>query len=292
MDEAVNNMHQKVRTVNTIVHKQVPESIDESTLPPVGTLARVKQRGTLKIGYATKNLPMSFFNNDGELVGFDVELAELLADTLNVKAGFIPIEWSTMPQMLAAGDIDIMPGIWYRPIWFSSVQLTEPYFTATLGLAVRDGRREEFDTMKELHNADGWKIGVPLNAKQIEYTMQTYFGNANVEFVPIEFWRPFFEGEHEEVDAFLMPAEHASAWSLLYPHFSVVVPQPNPVHIPTGFAVALDARDLANVVNEWVIYATNAGMVDKSYQYWVTGQGANVYEQRWSIMRDVLGWVD
>ena len=41
-----------------------------------------------------------------------------------------------------------MPGVWYRPYWFSSLQLSDPYFTATIGLATRDERRHDFDTVE------------------------------------------------------------------------------------------------------------------------------------------------
>jgi hypothetical protein len=42
------------------------------------------------------------------------------------------------------------------------------------------------------------------------------------------------------------------------------------------------------VVNEWVVYADNAGLVDNAHRYWITGQGAKNKEPRWSILRNVL----
>jgi len=32
-------------------------------------------------------------------------------------------------------------------------------------------------------------------------------------------------------------------------------------------------------------------MIDRAYDYWILGQGAVVKRPRWSIVRDVLGWV-
>jgi len=194
--------------------------------------------------------------------------------------------------MLANGDIDIMPGVWYRPYWFSSLKLSDPYYVATIGLVTEDRRRHEFDSIEKLQQAKGLKIGVPLDTTQIEYSMKQYFGDGDVEFVSIGFWPPYFEGKHPELDAFLMPAEHAAAWSLLHPEFTIVVPQPNPVRLPTAFGLAANSEGLKQVIDEWVIYATNAGIVDKAYDYWITGQGAENTEPRWSIIRNVLGWVD
>jgi Na+/H+-dicarboxylate symporter len=286
MDEALRQMHRSTLSEDTFVYR------DDAPPGPGAplSLAAIRERGSLRIGYDPNNLPMSFFNADGELVGFDVELGETLADSLQLRAEFVPIQWSELPRLLAAGVIDVMPGVWYRPYWFSALRLTEPYFIATVGLAVRDERRHEFDTLEEIHRASGLRIGVPLDTTQIEYSMRRYFGGTDAEFETIEFWQPYFEGRHPEVDAFLMPAEHASGWTLLHPQYTVVVPQPDPVQVPSAFGVALNASELAAVVDEWVVYASNAGIVDRSYEYWVTGQGAEQPGPRWSILRDVLKW--
>ena len=206
----------------------------------------------------------------------------------DLRAEFVPVTWPELPRLLAEGVIDVMPGVWYRPYWFSSLELSDPYFTATIGLAVRDDRRHDFDTLEKIRKQHGLKIGVPLDTTQIAYSLEHYFGGSDAEFVTIEFWNPFFEGKHPEVDAFVMPAEHASGWSLLYPEFSVVVPHPDPVKVPSAFGVALGADDLARVINEWIVYADNAGLVNRAYSYWITGQGAQNTEPRWSILRNVL----
>jgi hypothetical protein len=41
-----------------------------------------------------------------------------------------------------------------------------------------------------------------------------------------------------------------------------------------------------------VLFASKEGAIQRSYDYWILGQGAVDKKQRWSIMRDVLGWVD
>ena len=289
MDEAVRHMQKATRSAATVVHREAPSSADVEKEMPTA-LKRIRENGSLKIGYDPSNLPMSFFNINDDLVGFDVELSEKLAAGLGVRAEFVPIEWPEIPRMLRTGEIDVMPGMWYRPYWFDSVRLSEPYYVATVGLAVLDERRNDFATLDKIKNSPGLKIGVPLDRSQIEYSLEHYFGGSNAEFITVEFWEPFFEGLHSQLDAFLMPAEHAAAWSLLHPEYTVVVPQPNPVKIPTGFGVAMSADGLAMVIDEWIVYAKNAGIIDREFDYWVMGKGAQRLEPRWSIMRNVLGW--
>jgi Na+/H+-dicarboxylate symporter len=288
--EVLQRMHASRTSSDAIVHK------DRSTVSPdraggdVPTLERVRARGTLRVGYDPGNVPFSFFNAGGELVGFDVELSHSLAEALGVKAEFIPVAWRELPAALAGNVIDVMPSVWYRPYWFPSLRLSEPYLIGTMALVVRDERRQEFASVAALHRSRGLKIGVPLDTNQVRASIMRYFGDSDAQFVPLESSAPFFEGRHPELDAYLMPAESGSAMTLLHPEYSVVVPQPDPVTIPTGFGTALHSGDLVEAVNEWIVFAKGEGMVKRAYDYWVLGKGAEEKRRRWSIMRDVLGW--
>ena len=291
-DEALRRMHAPMQVNAAIVHHDLSTVDRKGGFHARSGLERIRERGALRVGYDPSNLPFSFFNADGELVGFDVELAHSLAAALQVKPEFIPIAWPELPAMLAEGIIDVMPSVWYRPFWFSSLRLSAPYLVGTMGLAVRDERRHEFADLDTLKRRNDLKIGVPLNVRQVEFSMQRYFGDTDAEFITIEFWRPFFEGRHPELDAFLVPAENGSAWTLLHPEYTVVVPQPDPVKIPSAFGLALDADALTDAVNEWVVFASNEGTIQRAYDYWILGQGTRNREPRWSILHNVLGWVE
>ncbi len=272
-----------------IVHTERPPRPAEA-LDPAQALTRARGRGTLRVGYDPTNLPFSFFNADKALVGLDVELATDLAESLGLRAEFIPVSWPELGAMLDRGEIDVMPGMWVRPYWFNTLQLSAPYFTGTIGLVVRDERREDFATIEALHHQRGLRIGVPLDTTQLAYALQRYFGGTDATFVTFETSAEFFAGSHPDVDAFLMPAEGGAAQTLLHPAFTVVVPQPGPVKLPYAFGVALGAEAMSDAVNEWVGYATSAGIVDRGHSYWVLGKGAAPQSPRWSILRDVLGW--
>lgn len=291
-DEALRSMHAARGGQEGVVHRDTG-SIDAAEMIPGETrLDMVMRRGTLRIGYDATNLPFSFFNVDEELVGLDVELGRELAASLGLSPEFVPVSWPLLGEMLADGTVDVMPGMWVRPYWFGRLRLSQPYLTGTVGLAVRDERRDEFGDVERLRHSRGLRIGVPLDRTQIRYSMERYFGDAEVEFVVVETAAMFFRDEAPPLDAFLVPAENGSAWTLLRPEYSIVVPQPNPVHLPYAFGVGFDADELLDLINEWVIFAENEGMLDRARAYWVMGQGAERVEPRWSIARDVLGWIE
>ncbi len=281
---------------------QLPPALGAYTVlesPPPGDAAgagggaimqRILARGRLRIGFEPNNLPFSFHNADGELVGLDVEFGLRLARALGVEAVFVPIEWPRLPEMLDSGEVDVMPGVWYRPNWFGRLHFSEPYMKATVGFAVRDERRHDFARIGDLHRSEGLVIGVPLDVRQLGASLDRYLGDADYETRVVPYWKEYFEGEHPELDAFLMPVEHASGWSLLHPEYTAVVPQPNPVQISIAFGVASGSEALALTINEWITVARDTGAVDVAYRNWVLGQGAATRERRWSVMQDVLGW--
>ena len=72
-------------------------------------------KATLKVGY-TVYAPMNFYDNDGDVldgddgsgdfVGFDTELAKLVADKLGMKVEFVEIDWTNKYSELNSGAID------------------------------------------------------------------------------------------------------------------------------------------------------------------------------------------
>ena len=57
------------------------------------TLADIRQKGTLVIGLDDTFAPMGFRDESGELVGFDIDLANAVCEQLGVTAEFQPIDW-------------------------------------------------------------------------------------------------------------------------------------------------------------------------------------------------------
>ncbi len=252
----------------------------------------VRQRGTLRIGYLPDRLPFSFFNIRNELVGLDVDLAAILARDLGVVAEFVPIDLRALSKQLADGEIDVMPGVWYRTFFISSIRLSTPYLEGVMGFAMKDARREEFATIDALRQSRGLRIGVPIDPQLVEPSVRRYFNDAKVTLVPLDSPRPFFEGQHPELDAYLVMAEAGMAWTLLHPEYAVVVPQPGPVSVPVGFGFAMDAPDLAQYADEWLVIQRSQGAIQEAVDYWVYGRGAEKKVPRWSVIRNVLGWVE
>ena len=94
------------------------------------------------------------------------------------------------------------------------------------------------------------------------------------------------------LDAFVYTAEAGSAWTLIYPQYSVAVPLPDPISVPIALALPRGDRDWAGYVNTWIELNKQDGTLEAFYDHWILGGAAKQKEPRWSVIRDVLGWID
>jgi len=86
---------------------------DSVETPARSVVASIRKRGVLRVGVWADRLPFVFVNREQNLVGFDVEMAQLLARDLGVKVEFVEMEeLAAMPRLLATGRLDLaMAGI-------------------------------------------------------------------------------------------------------------------------------------------------------------------------------------
>jgi ABC-type amino acid transport substrate-binding protein len=113
--------------------------------------------------------------------------------------------------------------------------------------------------------------------------------NADVEL--LETYREFFTDNPKGVDALVISAEAGSAWTIIYPSYSVVVPQPH-TKAHAGLAMPLGDSDFGDVVDDWLELKKTSGFINTLYDKWVLGKSEEQKKSRWSIIRDVLHWGD
>jgi ABC-type amino acid transport substrate-binding protein len=270
------------------------EAGPRSPTPEAGTpgIQRIRARGVIRVAYQPERLPFSFRNSEGQLVGYDVELAAQLARDLGVRLELVPTSPDRIEADLAAGVVDLVPGVRYTHHWIGRLRLSAPYMEATLGMLVRDRDREQYLDLAGLRaSARRLRVAVPGQSDLYEDHVREFLAGVDYELVELESWAAIASAT-ERFDMLVGLAEVGMAWSLLHPEYTVVVPRDHVVRRPLAFA--LDPRDesLARVVDEWVVLQRARGNLDSAYDYWVLGKGADQRRPRWSIVRDVLGWMD
>ncbi|MCP3852011.1 MAG: cation:dicarboxylase symporter family transporter [Gammaproteobacteria bacterium] len=249
----------------------------------------IRERGVLRVGYHSNSLPYAFRNNKAELVGYDMEVLHELASDLGLKIEFSHIKQAKNDaKMLSDGRVDIIIGAnAITPKAALGVTFTQPYIYHTAGIVVLDKMRDEFANLDYMLEKEELKLAIPNSSYYSKITRE-FFPHAEITGVSNP--REFFKGVHADVDGFLYSTEAGSAWSLLYPEYTVVIPKGLKLKVPAAFKLPLGQQAYAEYLNTWLSLKEDNGFLDKVYQYWIYGIDPKKKEPRWSVVRNVFGW--
>ncbi len=291
--ELVGNMHLILDSAPSIVYREPPPTptLDEGR----SRLDVILERGIMRSCYRKiPSLPFSYFNNEEQLVGFDIDMAHSLARGLGVGIHFVPVDINLgqagQSKFLNSGYCDIvMSHSIVSMATVNAVVFSEAYLDLNVGFVVADHRRQEFAIREEIEEREGLRIAIPNDRYFID-RIQKFFPNA--EFFPVLDTEEFLQDEGVRFDALILTAEGGSALSLLHPQYSVVVPDPPLQTLPAVYTLPLNEGEWRRVVDSWVGLSRGDGTVNELYDYWILGREAEHEKARWSILRNVLGWID
>ena len=96
-----------------------------------GTLARIKERGELILGTSGNMPSMTQVREDGKLVGFDIDMARLMAEGMGVKLKIMKMPFDKLLDALEGGDVDVViSNMTMNPRRNMRVAFVGPYLTS------------------------------------------------------------------------------------------------------------------------------------------------------------------
>lgn len=143
------------------------------------SLAAIKQRGTLRVGCEGTYSPFCYQDENGQLVGFDVEVARAVAEKMGLKADYFPSKWEGILAALESGRFDVV----VNQVTISDERkkvydFSQPYTYSGLQMLVRKDRLKDIKGPEDLA---GKKVGVLLGTNHEQWlrehtkaTIQTY----------------------------------------------------------------------------------------------------------------------
>jgi polar amino acid transport system substrate-binding protein len=204
------------------------------------------------------------YKEGGEIVGFDVDLMDLVADELGVEQSIVntPFETIETGQAMNTSKCDIAAaGMTITEERAKVIDFSNPYFNATQALLAKEGAG--YDSLESL---DGKTLGV-----QVGTTGQQYAQENAPEGVELK----VFEDLALELEAVRTGSIDAAINdnSVLYDY----VAKNEGLEVSTefdtgeqyGFAVKKDGNDsLLDTINEVVATAQEDGTYDEIYEKW------------------------
>ncbi|WP_286261483.1 cation:dicarboxylate symporter family transporter [Thalassotalea atypica] len=260
------------RVNSTVIDKAEQDSRFEQ--PFVDVLTRIKRRGFIRVGYFRDDLPYAFHNNEAKLVGFDIEIINLLATDLDVEIEYVKIFHNEAEPLLASGYLDMTSGVPIIPDNMKRFTLTIPYSQQSIALIVKDKRRAEFTHWKDIIENKEMLIGIP----------ETFFYSKSINnyFTQAKAWelstpRLFFKEKYKEIDGMIFGAAAASAWTLLYPDYTVIMPKPIRPQLDMAFPINKNDQAFELFMRNWIEMKKRSGELDILFSYWIEGTKPVLY---------------
>ncbi len=132
------------------------QKINEKT-PEGPNVQRIIDKGTIVVGTDGTFLPMEFLDENGNLTGYDVELANKIAETIGIKAQVISYPWDDLFSKLLTDEVDLV---------ISSVTITDErkliydFSTSYISAGQVIITQRTDDSINSTANLAGKKIGV------------------------------------------------------------------------------------------------------------------------------------
>jgi polar amino acid transport system substrate-binding protein len=245
-------------------------SIRPQTADADDGLDRIRQRGTLIWGADQEGGGPFVYpdpNNPERLIGFEVELADLIAEHLGVKAEFSQGQWDKLPDLLDRGDIDIvLNGYEWTSNRAARYGVSIPYYIFELQLLGRstDNSLKSWDDLLKPVNGRKRKISLLGGSAAQDYAER--LGGENIDVA-------LFEGATDAMDAteLALSGVDANLQDLpIWLFYSKGFPQLRPIGSPVGrgYYVAMTRKsdqDLLRAVNEILLQALQDGRLHKIF---------------------------
>ena len=236
-------------------------------------IEEVQDRGTLRVGLGLFE-PWSACNADGELIGFEIDVATKVAEDMGVEVEFARTNWTYIISELIAEEFDvIISGMAILPHRNLRVNFTSSYNPTGVYLVANTEKTADLETLADFNSSD--------------VTIATRRGASSVGFVENTFpdaMLVLFDTDNAVLRAVVAGDAHAAAafattrTTWVKAHLKTLnLPFEEPFASEVGaIAVRKGDLDTLNFFNSWIEANEADGWLKQRRQYWFqTREGAD-----------------
>lgn len=145
------------------------------------SLQKVLDSGEFVLGLDASFPPMGFSDENNEIVGFDIDVAQAVCDKMGVTLVKQPIVWDAKEQDLESGRIDcVWNGMSISPSRAEAMNLSDPYMENEMIFVVPSD-----SDIKSLDDIKGKTVAVQLGSTAEEILANADFAN-DITTTPLE----------------------------------------------------------------------------------------------------------
>lgn len=232
------------------------------------TLNQIIKRGELRVGLEAGYLPFEMRDKRGEIIGFDVDLAKLMARYMGVKVSFVNTQWDGIIPALLTDKFDIlMSGMTITPERNLQVNFARPYIVIGQTILLAKKHADTVKSVKDL-NDPKYVIATKLGTTG-DIAAKRFLGKAKLKTFETEA-DAALEVRNGRADAFVYDLPFNVVYIAQFKDSLVHLKEPFTKE-PLGWAVRKGDPDFLNWLDHFQDQIRNDGSYDALYSKWFEG---------------------
>lgn len=240
------------------------EVVNDLDLSSDSVIDAIQRRGLIKVGIGLFE-PWVMCDKNGDLIGYEIDVAKKLASDMSVRIAFIRIDWYYIVPALIDDRFDlVISGMGITPERGLLVNFTIPYSEFGTLVLVNTNEIEEVQSIADLNRPEvifgGRAGGVPAQV------VEDRFPQASLQYFDsdVEMLEALVSGD---IHAVSVDQIKATRWLDDHPE---LLDSPFELFdkIPEAIAIRKHDFDSMNFLNGWIQHYKSNGWLDDRRRYW------------------------
>jgi polar amino acid transport system substrate-binding protein len=229
-------------------------------------LERIQTSGVIKVGVSGTQPPYSLMSNSDELIGFEIDMAHLLAESMKVDLELVQLPFAKLLDGLESGKVDVvMSGMTINAERNMRVLFAGPYNVSGKTILTKSASLSSLDSESEAGQAE---VSVAaLEGSTSESYARTYFPNATI-VATSNYDQAVDMLLNDDVKAMLADIEICQVTMLKFPGKDLAILNKPLTIEPIGIAIPATDYQLMNLVENYFSKLEMVGALEALREKW------------------------
>jgi ABC-type amino acid transport substrate-binding protein len=230
-------------------------------------LKRVLETGQLRVGMTGNQPPMNVKSRTGAFIGLDVDLANMLADSMGVKLTMVPKPFPQLLDALKAGEVDmVMSNMSITSRRTIDVTFIGPYMLSGTSFLTKSTNLAAISSASELNKAE-FKIAV------LDNSTSQQFVEKNLTKATLVKTQDYDEAVdmvlNNEVDLMVADLTICVLAAMRHPDSRLTTLKTPLKMEPIGIAISSEDAQFANLLSNYLATYRGAGILEMLRKKWL-----------------------
>jgi len=233
---------------------------------PSPVIDRIMGRGELWVGTAGSMPPLNMTTTDGEIIGLEPDMAELMAEAMGVKRKLVPMAFNDLLPALESGRVDmVMSSMTMLPQRNLKVAFVGPYMVSGRSLLTKQETLASVQDGSEINSPNTTLVALKGSTSQLFVEK----GLPKAKLVTTETYDEAIDlVVQDKADALVADYQYCLFAILRYPGKGLISLSRPLTHEPLGIALPRTDPLLVNWVQNYLNTMEESGVLGKLKDRW------------------------